>query len=180
MALTEDQIQRYGRQILLRELGGRGQQRLLAATVQVDGEGPAFDDALAYLAAGGSPLAHEAPVGGFLGGAPLTALNPDARAAAQASPAVWLSARREGHGGRAAVVLAGGVAWRRADACEACWTECLQALGEGEGPPGLGALAALSVQRLVLGWSEPAGVVRWTGARFEASSPRCAEHLRQA
>ena len=33
MALREDQILRYSRQILLREVGGRGQEKLLAGGV---------------------------------------------------------------------------------------------------------------------------------------------------
>ena len=77
--MREDQIVRYGRQILLRELGGRGQERLLASSVRVRGAGPAIDDAIAYLLAGGTSvdLAGTSP-GGFLTGAHPTSLNPDA------------------------------------------------------------------------------------------------------
>jgi len=39
--LTDAQIERYGRQIILPEVGGRGQERLLAARVAVAGAGPA-------------------------------------------------------------------------------------------------------------------------------------------
>ena len=56
MTLREDQVQRYGRQILLREVGGKGQEKLLNATVAVRGEGASLDEAITYLAAGGSPL----------------------------------------------------------------------------------------------------------------------------
>ena len=41
--LTDAQIERYGRQILLPEVGGRGQERLLAACVAVIGRGTAAD-----------------------------------------------------------------------------------------------------------------------------------------
>ena len=79
MALREDQVQRYGRQILLKELGGRGQRALLAAPVEVRGAGAALSEAVAYLAAGGSPL--RLPPGfapdGFLAGAAPAALSPD-------------------------------------------------------------------------------------------------------
>ena len=54
-ALREDQIQRYARHILLPDVGGRGQERLLAAAVEVElGAGRAAEaTALAYLAAAG-------------------------------------------------------------------------------------------------------------------------------
>jgi len=55
VALREDQIQRYARHVLLPEVGGRGQERLLAGAVAV-AVGPGRDAevaALAYLAAAG-------------------------------------------------------------------------------------------------------------------------------
>lgn len=51
--LREDQIRRYSRQILLREVGGRGQRRLLDAAVAVIGLGPVGAACAAYLAAAG-------------------------------------------------------------------------------------------------------------------------------
>ena len=78
--LREDQIQRYGRQILLREVGGRGQQKLLERGVHVTGDGPGLAEAVAYLAAGGSPITTSIPPSGFLAGTTLDALNPDAEA----------------------------------------------------------------------------------------------------
>ena len=54
MTLREDQIHRYARHVLLREVGGRGQERLLAARVLVGGEpGATLETALVYLAAAG-------------------------------------------------------------------------------------------------------------------------------
>jgi hypothetical protein len=53
LPLTEPQIERYERQILLKEVGGKGQERLLAATVQVQGHGVGADEAATYLAAAG-------------------------------------------------------------------------------------------------------------------------------
>ena len=41
MALREDQILRYSRQILLKDVGGRGQEALLEAGVRLEGDGPA-------------------------------------------------------------------------------------------------------------------------------------------
>jgi molybdopterin/thiamine biosynthesis adenylyltransferase len=54
-ALREDQVMRYARHVLLPDVGGRGQARLLEATVVVElrSTGAAEIAALAYLAAGG-------------------------------------------------------------------------------------------------------------------------------
>jgi molybdopterin/thiamine biosynthesis adenylyltransferase len=55
MALREDQIRRYARHVLLPDVGGVGQERLLAAAVRVE-IGPAAGAeiaALVYLAAAG-------------------------------------------------------------------------------------------------------------------------------
>nr|WP_240462308.1 hypothetical protein [Myxococcus sp. CA023] len=102
MALREDQILRYSRQILLREVGGRGQESLLAGTARLDGIGASGLTAAAYLAGGGTPVsgAGSLTLGpwapGFLMGPsdvglPVTealarevpALNPDAGAVGQ-------------------------------------------------------------------------------------------------
>lgn len=65
--LRDDQIERYARQIVLPEIGGRGQERLLAATVAVidDGDDPAREvaaTAVLYLtAAGVGRIAYRGP-----------------------------------------------------------------------------------------------------------------------
>ena len=53
MALSDEEIERYARHIVLREVGGPGQQRLKAARVLVVGAGGLGAPALAYLAAAG-------------------------------------------------------------------------------------------------------------------------------
>ena len=53
MALTSEQLERYARHIVLREVGGPGQQALLAARVLVVGAGGLGAPALLYLAAAG-------------------------------------------------------------------------------------------------------------------------------
>jgi molybdopterin/thiamine biosynthesis adenylyltransferase len=55
MALSEAQIRRYSRHILLPDVGGTGQSRLLAATVSIDlaTDTPAAIAAATYLAAAG-------------------------------------------------------------------------------------------------------------------------------
>jgi hypothetical protein len=51
--LTDPQIERYARHVLLREVGGVGQERLLGSRVAVVGLGPAGAWATAYLALAG-------------------------------------------------------------------------------------------------------------------------------
>ncbi len=53
MSFTEDEIERYARHIVLREIGGPGQQRLAAARVLVIGAGGLGAASLQYLAAAG-------------------------------------------------------------------------------------------------------------------------------
>jgi len=51
--LSDSQIERYSRQIILPRVGGQGQERLLRARVLVGGDGPSQTEALLYLAAAG-------------------------------------------------------------------------------------------------------------------------------
>lgn len=53
MALSPDQKERYARHILLKEVGGQGQQKLLSARVALVGAGGIGAPALLYLAAAG-------------------------------------------------------------------------------------------------------------------------------
>jgi len=82
MDLTDSQIERYSRQILLRELGGEGQGRILAARVLVAGDGPAMSIAALYLAAAGvGHIGLACHAGGDGLAAEIHALNPDIRVA---------------------------------------------------------------------------------------------------
>jgi molybdopterin-synthase adenylyltransferase len=172
VALREDQVQRYSRQILLREVGGRGQTKLLATPVKVLGSGPALDVAVSYLAAGGAPLELDgAPRSGFS----LDALNPDLEPKTAAQ--LVLTDLAHATSSPAQVVLGGGVAWRTEAGCERCWHLALAEL-EGSSPAvATGSLASLITQRLVFEWSPPKGLIRWNGASFAASPlPSCGNH----
>lgn len=151
--MREDDIQRYGRQILLRELGGRGQRRLMETTVRVAGQSAAMESAVTYLRAGGTPV----------GDAGSVALITRSTTAPANQPLV---------------VLGNGVVWKTADACPDCFTKTLASLtGESMSPIVLGSLAALTVQRLILGWADPLGAVLWDGNRLQNRGPeRCSQH----
>ena len=97
MGLSEEQIQRYSRHILLPEVGGVGQERLLASSVVIafsEDEESAALMALAYLAAAGvgrigwclpvegDGIRQRSPLSAFYGGSlgnGLKRLNPDSR-----------------------------------------------------------------------------------------------------
>lgn len=53
MDMTDEQLERYARHIVLKEVGGGGQRRLLSATVVVIGAGGIGSPAIQYLAAAG-------------------------------------------------------------------------------------------------------------------------------
>lgn len=53
MALSDDELERYARHIVLKEIGGTGQRRLKSARVAVIGAGGIGSPALQYLAAAG-------------------------------------------------------------------------------------------------------------------------------
>jgi molybdopterin-synthase adenylyltransferase len=53
MTFTDEQLERYARHIVLKEIGGEGQRKLLEAEVAVVGVGGIGSPAIQYLAAGG-------------------------------------------------------------------------------------------------------------------------------
>ncbi len=187
MALREEQILRYSRQILLREVGGRGQEALLAGGVTLHATGAAGLTAGAYLAAAGTGvrgtealLGAEAP--GFLSsagevGSPaalvlarsVPELNPDAAPARGDGLLAELPAAWHGEGPWVALGgegARGAVVYRGPDGCAGCFEETVRPLGPP--PPGalgvgLGALGALVLQRLLLGLERGLGG-RWLAA----------------
>lgn len=199
MALREEQILRYSRQILLREVGGRGQEKLLAGGVRLAVAGTAGLTAAAYVAAGGTaveadsqPLAPGAE--GFLvtamevgrpGAEVLVRVLPEVNADALPArgtgrlaelPAVW-----DGEGPWVALGgdgTRGAVIFRGAGGCAGCFEATTAALGA---PPsgalgvGLGALGALILQRLLLGWGPSLGACGWAapGVLMDLAVRRC-------
>jgi len=84
--LSEGQIERYARHLILPELGGRGQRLLLDAQVALLGEGAAAEEAALFLAAAGvGRLTLDGRLVTTLG-ARLRVLNPDT-AVAESDPA---------------------------------------------------------------------------------------------
>ncbi len=200
MALREEQILRYSRQILLREVGGRGQEALLAGGARVDAIGASGMTAAAYLAGGGTPVAGAGSLTlgpwapGFLVGAEDVG-RPAAEALSQAAPALNPDAAGRGGGlvaelpsawsGEAPWVALGGdgvraaVVFRGPDGCVWCFGETVRHLMQ---PPdgalgvALGALGALVFQRLRLGLGPSLGG-RWLvapGTVEELEVRRCA------
>lgn len=186
MALREDQILRYSRQILLREVGGRGQESLLAGPARVDATGASGMTAAAYLAGGGTPVVGTGaltlgpwapgflvpaddvgrPAAEALAGA-VPELNPDAAGAGRGGGLV--AELPSGWSGEAPWVALGGdgmraaVVFRGPEGCVWCFGETVRHLAQ---PPdgalgvALGALGALVFQRLRLGLG-PALGGRW-------------------
>lgn len=151
MALSEEEIVRYSRQILLREVGGVGQQRLLASEVPVRGEGAAAGAAVAYLAASGVRVSHGLDAQ-LSAGFPVP---PSAHPVeAHHPPVVWLGAEvalcgNASHDGALIVCAPSGT-------CAECVSEALKdAVAIPERVADLaGALGALMEQRLTLGMGE--------------------------
>jgi hypothetical protein len=172
-SLSEAQVVRFSRQILLREVGGAGQARLCGTPVAVSAESPA--DLALWLAAGGAPIAVDdrrlrADEAGFLG-APGARLHEAlvGRGGGLANEAsVWVRTAPcepslpEGAG----VVLGAGhggmwILFAGSRTCRACLATSVKDLRE---PPAaqreLGAaLAALAVQRGVLSLSPGEGIL---------------------
>jgi molybdopterin-synthase adenylyltransferase len=177
LALTEEQIHRYSRQILLREVGGGGQEKFLSQSVALAGQGASQATAAAYLAASGMGLRmakREVLAGeeGFLftssqvgRGLKMTLqeaaeeMNPDAL---RSRLGAWgtlgeLPATFEGPAPWVAVgrrERSMALVFRAAGGCIDCFQRAIAGLEPGADEGGsiyLGALAALAFERLVLG-----------------------------
>ncbi len=199
MPLSESQILRYSRQILLWPIGGEGQEKLLSCGALLTGTGAAQSVAAAYLAAGGSAVqsgdrAVVAGEEGFLFGKKeigqsssaalkmvLMDLNPDALGSNGLGRLGGVPASFSGTAPWVALGWSGGtgeVVFRSEKGCRACFEENA---GRLSGAPAsansvlLGALGALVFQRLCLGLPEDLGrlQVHRDGAISHASVLRC-------
>jgi hypothetical protein len=150
--------------------------------VRIEGAGAALSVAATYLAAGGTPLvvAPSVQLEGFIGGVPLSDFNPDATSPAEA----WLTLSTGATTSDtlpAVVMIGDGLAFRGPGGCSACFAEAVRSLvgspdpgvGSGAGEVALGCLAALVTQRIILGCSEPTGVIRRLDGLPAVETQRC-------
>ena len=174
--LTEAQIQRYARQLLLRDVGERGQQALGAVRVDVQLPDDVASAAAAYLRAGGTEvrLASEVP-GAWAGTAPLLESAPEHDLEVLAAPGV---PERAGvvvgaHGGAQVLWSIGE------DGCRGCLRGVTRPLappaGMGTAGVQVGSLVALLAQRRALGLASALeGVeVSETGTLSTLVAPAC-------
>jgi [CysO sulfur-carrier protein]-S-L-cysteine hydrolase len=148
--LTELQIQRYARQLLLRDVGERGQEALGAVEVALLLEGPVGAAAAAYLRAGGTDVRLPASPAGPWALTPAL-LGPRPRAILEVVGAPRVP---EPAGVVVGSVAGAEVLWSIGpDGCRGCLRQAMHALG----PPTesasvqVGSLIALLVQRRALG-----------------------------
>jgi len=173
--LTEPQIDRYARHILLREVGGVGQEKLLGARVHVSGLGPAGQWLACWLALAGVgriDLADPAPVGpddvvpllraGDVGRPrdqalvdALPAFNPDVRAAVAPAGEAGLRICADAADASALRIVAQGPDVAVIPPGAAACAHCLAALASGPPTPTAaaraGSLAAAEALQILLG-----------------------------
>lgn len=158
-ALTEAELRRYSRQILLREVGGRGQARLLATRFLVDGDSALTELAGSYLERAGARV-ESAVLGAPTGFTVLAIASPSESEAAAERPRLWAVSQGE----RCAV----GVGEATLASEVAGWV----GPGLGGGAAFLTAASALSLLALMQALGrlpEPATTQRF---RLDASSER--------
>lgn len=176
--LSDAQIDRYCRQVILGEVGGSGQERLLGATVELYGRGDAALLCASYLAGAGvgalalgnAPLDGAAAAALGVRGSGLEEIerliarrNPDCRllphAVEQPSAAVVIGAPLPARLPSAAVVVWGGASAERllcvqfpaGRACRACLDAFVGAERTDEPSALLGTFLALTTLRALLG-----------------------------
>jgi [CysO sulfur-carrier protein]-S-L-cysteine hydrolase len=149
--LSEPQIQRYARQVLLRDVGERGQESLGAVRVLLALTGEVASAAATYLRAGGTEVELEgesrgawAAIPALLGAAPLRRLAVTASPEIPAHEGVVVGAREGAQ-----------VLWSIGEGgCAACLRDATRPLAAPRPDPGavqVGTLLALLVQRRALG-----------------------------
>jgi hypothetical protein len=134
--LAEEDVRRYSRQILLRQVGASGQRVLLEAQVEVTGKGEAVATAAAYLAASGVKVVEG-------GGARLCEAPAPVERWEEGAPVVVLGSL----GDRPSVLFRAG---RGCASCFFEWAVRLSAPPRGLFSVELGAMGALALQRCLL------------------------------
>jgi [CysO sulfur-carrier protein]-S-L-cysteine hydrolase len=174
--LTEPQIQRYARQLLLRDLGEKGQESLGAVRVHLALDGPLAGTAAAYLRAGGTEVELASTTAGpWASTPPLVSAPPARRLDVLAAPTAPE---------RAGVVVGAAAGahglWSIAEeGCRACLGLAMRDLAPPEvrGPVGiqLGTLVAFLVQRRALGLGSPLEGIRMSrqGVLSTLAAPGC-------
>jgi len=174
--LTEPQIQRYARQLLLRDVGERGQEALGAVLVELALPDPVAATAAAYLRAGGTEVHGPAGSGSpWAATPPLLESSPPRRLDVVAAP---------GMPAQAGVVVGSaggsGVLWSLGEAgCRRCLLDGVRDLAPPDVRAGvqLGSLVALLVQRRALGLAAPLeGVEISSGGALRALDARPCPH----
>jgi len=174
--LSEPQIQRYARQLLLRDVGERGQEALGAVRVELALGGEAARAAAAYLRAGGTDVdldgeetAAWARTPPLLGAAPGRPLRVTAAPTAPDGGGVVVGTRAGAH-----------VLWSIAEGgCGACLRLSAAALGPpekgGRASVQVGSLVALLVQRraLALASAMEGAEVSESGILSTLAAPAC-------
>jgi len=192
--LDDSQIDRYSRQIVLSEIGGRGQERLLAAEVWIHGDGDGALTCARYLAGAGVGRLALADVT-IRDALAREARNPDCRLAGEPSRSpdvvIAIGARLPSELPRAATILWGSASAESVSrlvapagrVCAACLDELTSREAPGDGSAQLlGTLLALEALRalLGLGQTDEPSLLRIDLARAEtsllpfASRPGCA------
>lgn len=140
--LSEPQIQRYARQILLRDVGGQGQEALGRVGVRLQGGGSLMVAAAAYLRAGGTPVEPLAgPPSAWVVAQPLVHAAPHRWLAVVVAPSM--------PGGEGLVVGSDGQGTSLWSAGEGACPDCLAGLARGLGADSLGGPAAVLAGSLV-------------------------------
>jgi proteasome lid subunit RPN8/RPN11 len=175
--LSEPQIQRYARQLLLRDVGEKGQQALGGFEISLAVDGAVADAAAAYLRAGGTEV--QRPV---TRGSPWALTPPILDSAPGAILQVVPAPRAPEPAGVVLGSAAGGhVLWSiSSDGCRICLRHVTLALRAPEIPDAasvqIGSLVALLVQRRALGLAAALEglTISSTGALSMFAPPACA------
>ncbi|HEY1416906.1 MAG TPA: Mov34/MPN/PAD-1 family protein, partial [Myxococcaceae bacterium] len=174
--LTESQIQRYARQLLLRDVGERGQEALGAVLVELALPDEVAAAAAAYLRAGGTEVHGPAMSGSpWAPTPPLLESSPPRRLDVVAAPAVPEKSGVIVGSDAGRVVL-----WSLGETgCRACLLDGARGLAPpvvGAGVQ-LGSLIALLVQRRALGLAAPIeGLEVSSGGETSTLAPRPCPH----